>query len=81
MENGTGRKHLDQLPNALKFQHGISGQLIPVRERNDGISNRMVRYLTKELQDEISNTSKENRIENPCKKRGSEFQRRRFGKD
>ena len=36
----------------------------PVRERNDGISNRMVRYLTKELQDEISNTSKENRIEN-----------------
>lgn len=29
MENGTGRKHLDQLPNRLKFQHGIDGQLNP----------------------------------------------------
>lgn len=28
--NGTGRKHLDQLPNALKFQHGITGQLNPL---------------------------------------------------
>lgn len=30
MSNGTGRKHLDQLPNALKFQHGITGQLNPL---------------------------------------------------
>ena len=36
----------------------------PIRERNDGISIRMVKYVTKELQYEISNTSQENRIEN-----------------
>jgi len=36
----------------------------PVCQRNDGISNRLARYITKELYNEISNTSKENRIEN-----------------
>ena len=36
----------------------------PIRERNDGISNRLDGYITKELQDEISKTSKENRVEN-----------------
>jgi hypothetical protein len=29
LQNGSGRKHLDQLPNHLKFQHGITGQLNP----------------------------------------------------
>ncbi len=34
IDNGTGRKHLDQLPNALKFQDGMPGRLNPqfVRE-------------------------------------------------
>lgn len=36
----------------------------PIRERNDGIPIRMAKYITKELQYEISNTSQENRIEN-----------------
>ena len=29
LENGTGRKHIDQLPNALKFNHGMVGRLNP----------------------------------------------------
>jgi site-specific DNA-cytosine methylase len=36
----------------------------PVRKRNDGFPNRVVRYITKELYYEISKTGKENRIEN-----------------
>lgn len=36
----------------------------PVRGRNDGLSRQLVRYLTKEVYDEISKTSEENRIEN-----------------
>lgn len=36
----------------------------PIRKRNDGVSDRMVKYLTKELLNEISKTSQENRIEN-----------------
>lgn len=28
--NKTGQRHMTQLPNALKFQHGISGQLNPL---------------------------------------------------
>ena len=34
----------------------------PVRSRNDGLSRRLVRYLTQEVYDEISKTSEENRI-------------------
>ena len=36
----------------------------PVRYGNDGISDRLFRYITKDLIDAISKTSKENRIEN-----------------
>lgn len=36
----------------------------PIRLRNDGISSKLERYITNDLQNEISNTSKDNRIEN-----------------
>lgn len=36
----------------------------PIRQRNDGFSRPLVRYITKELRDEISKTSEENRIKN-----------------
>lgn len=36
----------------------------PVRQRNDGISANMVRYITEDLYERISSTSEENRIQN-----------------
>jgi len=36
----------------------------PIRLRDDGLSSKLLRFVVKELQDEIGNTSKENRIEN-----------------
>jgi len=36
----------------------------PIRLRDDGVSSKLLRFVVKELQDEIGNTSKENRIEN-----------------
>lgn len=59
-----GEKRNKQFARSLPPTWGNFPTQPPIRERNDGISSRMAKYITKELQYEISNTSQENRIEN-----------------
>lgn len=60
----SGKKRNEQFTGCLQSKWEEFPTQSPIRSRNDGFSRQLVRYISKELQYEISNTSKENRIEN-----------------